>query len=211
MKRFGVRYSILVVIIAIFTAVVILTQHRRVSSKTTIDISQIPLNVGEWTGREIAIDKSVKDILETEAVLMRQYNNTNEDVVVLAIVYYKDSRVALHLPESCLMGQGSRLVETKAIKVELPDGKHFLANQLITKSNRENNLVIYFFETGNFRTNNFFLFRKQMLFNKLQGKSSSGALVRVSINIKNDNFNLKSKALKKFIEEIGKILPKHLI
>lgn len=211
MKRFIVRYEIVVTIISIFAVAVIITQNRLVSLKTSVDISEIPLTIGDWSGKEIPIERNITDILETPAVLMRQYTNVHGDRVDLAIVYYKNSRVALHLPESCLLGQGSKLSEAKTIKISLQNKQYFLANQLITISKKTNNLFIYFFETGNVRTNSYLQFRKQMLLNKLRGINVGGALVRFSIDTTSDTVNYKLKTLTQFITAIIETLPKYLI
>ncbi len=75
-------------------------QSKQSKQKTEIDLSKIPLDIGEWRGKEIPIDKQTKDILETNSVLIREYTNSKDDAISLAIVYYKDSRIAFHLPES---------------------------------------------------------------------------------------------------------------
>jgi hypothetical protein len=52
--------------------------------------------------------------------------------------------------------------------------------------------------------------RWQMMLNKLKSKSNSGALVRFSTPI-GQNPDETLKILKKFVNEIGPLLPKYLI
>jgi len=211
MQRFWVRYVILIGILVFSSGILMWAQFKQSKQMPLVDISQIPLNIGEWKGEEIVVDRQTKDILETEAVLMRNYINANNEKILLAIVYYKDSRVALHLPESCLMGQGSRLADRRLEKIEISFNNVFSSNSILTKSDRGNNLVIYFYETGNLMTSSYFTFRKQILLNKLNGKGTTGALVRFSINITDENKQDKLKVIQKFIKEIGQLLPKYLI
>lgn len=209
MQRFWIRYFIFIVFLLVFAGISIGLRYNR-PAKVQVDISQIPLNVGQWHGKEIPVEKETKDILETDMVLLRRYSNPSGDVVDLAIVYYKDSRVALHLPESCLMGQGSRLTERKPENIKIRDRDSFDAMQLITKSDKVNYLVLYYFEAGEFRTSSYFAFRKQLLWNKLKGKSTSGALVRFSIPVTEVNLQDNLIILKKFIYEMGGLLPPYL-
>ena len=211
MQRFWVRYVILIGILVFSSGILMWAQFKQSKQMPLVDISQIPLNIGEWKGEEIVVDRQTKDILETEAVLMRNYINANNEKILLSIVYYKDSRVALHLPESCLMGQGSRLADRRLEKIEISFNNVFSSNSILTKSDRGNNLVIYFYETGNLMTSSYFTFRKQILLNKLNGKGTTGALVRFSINITDENKQDKLKVIQKFIKEIGQLLPKYLI
>lgn len=162
-------------------------------------------------GEEITIDKETKDILETDSVLMRKYVNANKDEIVLAIVYYKESRVALHLPESCLLGHGSRLTNREFEKIRLSNGEIFYSTKLTVKNDSGNNLVVYFFEAGGLKSRSYLSFRWQILLNKLKRNSSSGALVRFSINAGGDDLQNKLNILKDFISEIGVILPQYLI
>ncbi len=211
MSKMNLNSTIIIMMMVLFCIAVVMTKHATVSSKTLDDISIIPLNIGEWKGEEISVEKNIKDILETDAVLMRQYTHPDGSEIVLAIVFYKDSRVALHLPESCLTGQGTKLISEESIKITAPDNGRILANQLITKSRWENNLVLYFFETGDLMTSSYFSFRKHMLLSRLVNKPSSGALVRFSIKFKEEDFNFKKESLIKFIKNVARILPKYLI
>lgn len=211
MQRFWVRHLILVGVLVFFSSIIAWVQFKQPQQKTSVDISRIPLDIGEWKAEEIPIDKQTKDILETETVLMREYVNSKSEKILLAIVYYKDSRVALHLPESCLMGQGSRLTDRKPEKIGISDDNYFYANQIITKSDRGNNLVLYYFETENLCTNSYFKFRWRMLLNKLKGRSRSGALIRFSTVITENSLTNDLETLKRFMKEIGELLPNYLI
>jgi EpsI family protein len=184
-------------------------QYKQPAQKINPDISKIPLNLGEWQGEDIAIDNKTKDILETESVLMRKYVK-GKNSIWLAIVYYKDSRVALHLPESCYTGQGSHIVKRDREDINIPGLKNFYANKLILKGNKGNQAILYYFETGDLRTSSYQTMRWQMMLNKLKSKSNSGALVRFSA-LSGPNPDETLKILKQFIKEISPLLSKYLI
>ena len=80
-------------------------------SPSDIDLNTIPLQVGEWSGRDIKIDKRTIEILETEDVMMREYTNRKGESVYLTIVYSGAKRGAFHPPEVCYTGDGSRLLK----------------------------------------------------------------------------------------------------
>lgn len=210
MQKFGKRYIILITILGIFAGIILLIQYGHFKERIDIDISKMPLNVGEWNGEEVPVDEEIKDILETESVLMRKYTNLKGEKLALSVVYYKDSRVALHLPEGCMTGKGTKIAEKRVQKIEISGEDSFYAIQMVTTSNKGDVLVLYYFETGNLRTNNYIAFRWQMLLNKLKSKSNSGALVRFSIPIRHD-LNESIEVLKHFIGQIGPELSKYLI
>jgi len=86
MQRFWVRYVILIGILVFSSGILMWAQFKQSKQMPLVDISQIPLNIGEWKGEEIVVDRQTKDILETEAVLMRNYINANNEKILLAIV-----------------------------------------------------------------------------------------------------------------------------
>ncbi len=210
MQKFNIRYTILISILAVFAGITFWIQYMQPVEKTSIDISKIPLYVGEWQGEEIAVDEKTKDILETDAVLMRKYSNPKGEEVILAIVYYKDSRVTLHLPESCYTGQGSHIVKRDIEEINIPKLKNFFANELVLKGDKGNQVILYYFETGSLRTNSYMAFRWQMMKNKIMARNNSGALVRFSTPIQ-QNLDKAIEILKQFIKEIVPLLPKYLI
>ena len=210
MQKFHIRCLILVAVLVIFSVLFLFTQYRTPQAWPQVDISDIPLKIGEWQGKEIEVNQNTKDILETDAVLMREYTNSKGDRIALAVVYYKDSRVALHLPESCLMGQGSRLTERNATPIILSNGTKFNAMQIITKSSSANFIMIYYFQTRDYMTASYFNFRKRMLLDRIRNKSASGALVRFSIDTKLDEMDKKNQILKEFIGAIGLIITQYL-
>lgn len=177
---------------------------RVVSSKNTqpsksVDLTQLPLQTGGWSGKEIPVEEGVNAILETDAVLMRQYER-GKDIIIVAIVFYKDSRIALHLPESCLSGKGSILTERATERVVLSSGEEFLTTKIVTKNDSFSNYILYYFEAEGTRTNSYQLLRWQMMLNKLRKQSSSGALIRISTPFVKDEERAE-KTVKEFLSE----------
>lgn len=199
------NYIVVVSLLIMTGAVAVGLNYFGAKTVTNVDLSKIPMQINGWQGKGIPVESDVNAILETESVLMREYKKGN-DVVWLAIVYYKDSRVSLHLPESCYTGQGSQIVERGIEKVNT----QITANKFVLKGNKGNQIVLYYFESGDFRTHSYRALRWNMIMNKLRRKSNSGALVRYSVPIaKSQGETLKR--LKEFISEMGALLPNYLI
>lgn len=199
------NYLVLIGILAVTGLIAIGLNYFGAKPVTAVDLTKIPMKVNGWQGKEIPVESDVNAILETESILMREYKKGN-DVVWLAIVYYKDSRVSLHLPESCYSGQGSQIVERGTEKIN----DQIMANRFVLKGNKGNQIVLYYFESGDFRTHSYQSLRWNMILNRLKRKSNSGALVRYSIPIGRDQEASQQK-LKEFISDLGAILPKYLI
>lgn len=179
MKNFNIRFSFLAVLLVLFSMVVFFVQYKKPFVKKKVDIYKLPLEIGEWKAKEIPVDEEVKKILETDSVLIREYSN-GKDSVWVSLVYYEDSRVALHLPEGCGLGQGSRIIIRDKLKVSPVELEPFEVVRLVFTSPRGKQVMLYYFENGNIRTSSYTKLRFDMMKNKILSKSSRCALVRVS-------------------------------
>jgi EpsI family protein len=205
-KHFLILISTLLVFLLINSS---LTYYNK-RPLTNIDLTRIPLTIGGWQGKEIPTDESVSAILETDSVLMRQYKKGKE-TIFLAIVYYKDSKVAFHLPESCLTGGGSRLVGVSKEKMTGKNGKRLKLNRLDIKNGPSNQVMLYYYKAGETRTDSYQMLRWVMVKNRITGLSNSGALVRLSMPAESLDLNSRLPVLVDFIEELDPILSGFLI
>jgi EpsI family protein len=184
---------------------------------------KIPYEIGGWKGLDVEYDDSVKAILETDSIILREYVNGVKKLW-LAIVYYENSRFSIHLPESCYSGQGSHIIEksiekimfdtankpeithNKSNKVKINKIDNFNVNKLIVTGNKGHRSILYYFETGNVRTHSYMKIRWDMIKSRIRKNKNNGALVRVSALV-DDTANKTTEMLKEFTKEIAKIMP----
>jgi EpsI family protein len=196
MPKIKSAFPVLIVVLLVFTALSLLIGTLYKKTPGSINLNQIPYNIGSWRGKAIPVEEQVSAILETDAVLMREYKK-GQDKIWLAIVYYKDSRVALHLPESCYTGEGSQIVETGVEEVDTD----LRANKILVKGDKGNQIVLYYFDTGGYKTSHYQSFRWHMMLNQLYHKPNSGALLRFSINYQGKDIEGNLRKLKEFMKE----------
>ncbi len=205
-----IRYLLLATVFVLFGLLVRTTQTIKGVAQPHIDLQRIPMKISGWEGENIPVSAEINAILETRNVLMREYNDGAGSEIVIAIVYYKDSRIALHLPESCLMGQGGKLVERKEVPVGFSDKTDVHAMQLLTVGTSEDYAIRYYFQTGEYITSSYLDFRKKMMWNKLGKVSRGGALVRFSVETSPATMQLNLERLTRFIHAIGPMLSEYL-
>ncbi len=81
----------------------------------------MPLQFGDFRGRELPTDKSVFAYLGADEMIDRLYmDETTHRGVTLSVVFARGWR-ALHSTEQCLRNQGWRLI--KRARVELPSAE----------------------------------------------------------------------------------------
>jgi EpsI family protein len=206
MPKLKSAYPVLIGVLLVFTALSLDIGTLYKKTPGNVNLNQIPYKIGSWRGTAIPIEEQVSAILETDSVLMREYKK-GSDKIWLAIVYYKDSRVALHLPESCYTGEGSQIVETGVETIAMD----LAANRLLVKGDKGNQIILYYFDTGGYKTSHYQSFRWHMILNQLNHRPNSGALVRFSIGYNAKDIETNLKKLKEFIKEAAPIIEKFYI
>lgn len=146
----------------------------------TVSFSSIPLNVGNWKGKDIAIEENVYDILETRDVLTRSYTDAKGNVVYLAIVYAQNNRGSLHPPEICYLGGGVKLLDKRIEPVTIHKKAVLQTNKLVMQAPEGVLTALYWFSAGTKFVNNYYMQQIYVLSQALKGRSLRGALLRVS-------------------------------
>ena len=177
-------------------------------------VQKIPLRIGTWTGRDNSLDAKVYDILETEAILHRNYTNSAGENVFLSLVYYPDAKVDFHSPAACLAPRSVPLNKI-ADQLTLPmhDGpdRYIAVNRLLYEDRGYDVLVYYFFKTGNYWGRSYITLRLQLILHKFFNPTKSGAMIRVSTHIDSkDSLDSSKKIIEKFTANLYPYLVQHL-
>lgn len=175
-------------------------------------VSKIPHVLGDWKGTDYPLDQRVYDILETRSIIHRSYENSKGQNVFLSIVYYAETKVDFHAPESCLGGQGVKTEKTADILFVDKLKSKLNVSRLIQKNDGgTEDLVYYFFKSGPFMGRSYLKLRMNLIMNKFSKRPKSGSLIRVSTAIKNGMEEKESeKILKDFINIISPSIQRYL-
>jgi EpsI family protein len=148
------------------------------------------------------VDDSVRQTLETNTILMRDYVSSFGAPVQLAIVYAENTRRSLHFPEVCLTGQGWEVAEQSSI----PVGVLFVGKRLVLQKGDQRQAVIYWFKTGNYLTGDFFLNSFHWAWDKLLLRNPSTMLIRLGTPISKQGEEAAFRVLNDFASALAPIL-----
>jgi len=163
-------------------------------------IGRIPHTIGNWKGEDLRLDSRVYELLETKAIIHRQYT-LNNTTVLLSVVYYPQTKVDFHAPESCLGGQGiqtkssSKIIYLRVENAEIP----LDINEIVWEKGSKKSLVYYFYKAGSFVGNSYIKLRLSLALNKFVSMEKSGSLIRVSIPVYHSNYKEAENALREFM------------
>lgn len=200
----GKRTFIIIVIILVIVAIFSITAYLPVKfdSTTAVRIADFPKVIDEWVGQDIPLDKRTYELLETDNLIMRDYTNPQGDVVNLYIIYSQTNRKVSHPPEICLQGDGAVVIDKSSIKIS-PD---LTAAQLILELKDFQQAALYWYKAGSSFTSDYLRQQIAVSVNRMLGKPSSVALIRVITQIRNNERALALRRLVAFSEKIEPLL-----
>lgn len=213
MEKIRNRYLITIAAMLVFTAIVnslTFETYQKVDASIQT-IENIPMNIDKWEGTDVFLNEQVYDILETKSIIHRNYSSNNTNVF-LSLVYYPETKVDFHTPESCFGGQGLKVKKSlENIDIEADNQKvNIQLNRLIYERPGTEELVYYFYKAGEFIGNSYIGLRLNLAINTFTQKSKSGALIRVSTPIRNGDIGSSSEILTQFVEDLYPYLVNYL-
>mgnify|MGYP001558733083 FL=1 len=175
--------------------------------KNEAQMSAFPITIGDWSGEDIKLGERDYEILETRNLIMRQYKNSTGNMVYLYIVYSAGNRKVAHPPEICYTGGGASIIEKNIVPIT-PD---INADRFIIENNGESGqMVAYWFKSGNLNTPNYFKQQIKIVFDRLFRRPTSGALIRISTDVKENKKEPAFNLLQKFAAEIEPLLERYV-
>lgn len=214
MKNINFRYLTLITLLSVTCiAVRLLTQDQDVLSNDGVKaIEGIPLEIGHWKGHDKPLENNIYEILETRAIIHRQFVSNKTQEVFLSIVYYSNAKVDFHAPEQCFGSQGIAL-ETSSKELIFPyNGNPFelQINQMTSSKATPDNLVYYFYKTGKSMGPSFIKLRLHIALRKFTSKTLDGALIRVSTPVHDGDITKAEGTLNEFISLLYPLLIEQL-
>lgn len=175
------------VIFALFTFAAIMSAMGLYPTRYDRDVLKaeaLPMVLDTWIGREVPVEDYVKQILETEDVIQRNYISrlSGPFPVQLAVVYSPDNRRVAHPPEVCYTGAGWETSEKREVRHEgLPP-----MIRLVLSHAGQKDLVLYCYKAGDQITASYARQQWNIITNMLLRRSTSSALIRFSTPIQVD-------------------------
>ena len=168
------------------------------------DIRKIPLQIGEWKARDIAVTEHEYDILETRNLIVREYKNKKGESIHLFIIYSETNRRVCHPPVVCLIGSG--ITVTNATKEKLViGGRAFTVNRLLARGAKSEEVLLYWYMLGKEFTEDYLTQQFRWVTGQATGKGLGGAMVRIIAPISGSEEETLKRA-KQFIQELLPIL-----
>jgi EpsI family protein len=93
-------------------------------------LEKLPMQIGEWTGKEAPLDEAIVRATDADAHVSRNYSRYNaSEQIWLYISYGMRARDLMpHRPEVCYTGNGWTLINRRSMELPLSDGMKLQCN-----------------------------------------------------------------------------------
>jgi EpsI family protein len=145
-------------------------------------LSSLPVNIGEWQGREQAIADDVREILGKGEFMARLYWNPSQRAYAeLFVAYFASQRAGdtIHSPKNCLPGAGWSPVESGEITLSHPNGRVFPVNRYVIGKGLDRQVVLYWYQAHGRAVASEYWAKYYLVADAIRMNRTDGAMVRV--------------------------------
>lgn len=147
------------------------------------------LNIGDWQGRTVPMEKIYLDTLKLDDYLNARFDNTvRGETVDVWVAYYSTQRkgVAIHSPKTCLPGGGwkiERFEQTVVDQVSGAPNNQVAVNRTIMTQGKARLLVYYWFKQRERNITSEYAMKWYLFLDSLTRNRTDGALVRLIVSV----------------------------
>lgn len=152
-------------------------------------LSAMPMQLGDWVGREIVLSDRVRQLLGDGEFLQRIYSRSpDEPTIDFFAAYFATQRTGntVHSPQNCLPGAGWTPVSAGRRPLRQPDGKSVIVNRYIIAKGLDRMLVLYWYQSHGRVVASEYWAKIYLVLDAMRMNRSDGALVRVTTPILRD-------------------------
>lgn len=176
--------------------------------------NRFPLQLSNWSGRELGLSQEVLKVLKVDDYMMRQYRRGEAVRIGLYVGYYKSQKqgATYHSPKNCLPGNGWSIVEAGKMRLSLIDAssRPIEINRLVIQKGLEKQWVLYWYQDrGRIITNEYWA-KAYLMWDAITKNRTDGAFIRVTVPFTVDNEEVALSEGKAFTEAIYPLLEGHL-
>jgi EpsI family protein len=181
----GKRFALAVFFIAV-TAILLQARGRVETIAPRPPLSSFPIQMGDWSGADVAIPPETLHVLGPGDFLLRGYRDSSSKTdlpyVDLFLAYFPSQRTGdtIHSPRNCLPGAGWAPEENARVTLSLPGHAPFRSNRYVVARGGERKLVLYWFWAHDRGVASEYWAKFYLVKDAIQMNRSDGALVRVT-------------------------------
>lgn len=149
-----------------------------------IDLSRVPVHVGQWRGEAAApLDESVVRLLAADSYVNRTYSSAGGAPIGLYVAFYAGQKPgdSIHSPLNCLPGTGWEPEAVSTVSMARPDGSIGTARRMIVRKDDQQAFVLYWYQVHGRMLANEWVSKLHLLVDGVRMHRTDAALVRIVV------------------------------
>jgi EpsI family protein len=193
--------SVIIIILAAGLIGNTLRYNQKMPAQTA-DFSVIPLHYAGYYGVEQKLQDFAADVLRADITTVRDYFKDDRRLQ-LFLAYFRSQKYGrqIHSPKHCLPGGGWRIDEIETFPLTFPDGTTKNINRLHISVKNYQAVMLYWFETRSGLIRNEYGLKLDLVKNAFLFRPTDAAIVRVTIDASDGNFDLARQKAIDFIHD----------
>jgi EpsI family protein len=214
MKLGSWRFNLAVGLI-LCTGLLLQARGRTEIIPTRLPLSSFPMQLGPWTGTDLAVDKETLDVLGAGDFLVRGYEATSGDLkyVELYIPYFPSQRSGdtIHSPKNCLPGAGWTPEKNDRVMLSMPGHAPFPVNRYVISKVSARKLVLYWYWAHDRGVASEYWAKYYLVKDAIEMNRSDGALVRITTDmLPGESVDAAEKRLSPFTAQVLPLLDTYI-
>lgn len=160
-----------------------LEAHRRPESPAPRrQLEEFPRVLGEWTGKDFALDPGVLTVLGAGDVLTRLYmRSTPGPPADLFIAFFPSQRTGetIHSPQNCLPGSGWAPLEHGFLELSAPGGRKIIVNRYLIAKGLDQDMVLYWYQSHGRAVASEYWAKVYLVADSIRSGRSDGSIIRI--------------------------------
>ncbi|MBX7061407.1 MAG: EpsI family protein [Pyrinomonadaceae bacterium] len=174
-------------------------------------LANFPEVLGEWKqrGDAFTFSEETDRVLGATDYTMREYVSDDGKVANIYVGYYGSQRVGAtyHSPQNCLPGAGWVMLDPQEAEIRTANGTKFTANQYFVENGAYREVMIYWYQGRGRATASEYRDKLNSIVDSILLKRTDGAMVRVMVNVGDDEAGAIEAARQLSAEVAGRLQP----
>jgi EpsI family protein len=197
------------------TAILLQARSRTEIIPPRSPLSSFPPQLGNWSSRDIPLDKETLDVLGPGEFLLRDYRDRGSALpyVNLFLAYFPSQRAGdtIHSPKHCLPGAGWTPERNDQITISLPGHVPFPANRYVIAKADARKLVLYWYWAHDRGVASEYWAKFYLVKDAIRMNRSDGALVRITADmLPGETPNAAEQRLRPFTADVIPLLDQYI-
>ena len=178
-------------------------------------LTSFPMEVGDWGGRAVPIEKGIRDVLGPGDFMLRVYEReqSSDPAVDLFVAYFPSQRSGdtMHSPQNCLPGAGWNFATRRRIELSPPGVAPFVVNQNVVAKGTDRQLVLYWYYAHDRAVASEYSAKWYLISDAMRMNRSDGSLIRITTPmLPGETIEAAMQRLRPFADEVVPKLPAYI-